>query len=112
MMTRAAETVDAIGQLTGPALRAGALEKSSLARRAVDLEHDLERDLLVRDAVVVHHAAADVPAVRQLLDVAAHDGLAVVVHPLDAVAEHLQSVALDKPDELATAVHARRRPRR
>ena len=84
MTTRAADTVDAIGQLTGPGRAAGASEKS---RRAVvpSISSMTSNGISCRDAVVVHHAAADVPAVRQLLDVAAHDGLAVVVHPLDAV---------------------------
>ena len=43
----AAETVDAIGQLTGPGRASGAFVKSSAAGGAVDLEHDLERDRLV-----------------------------------------------------------------
>ena len=41
----------------------------------------------------------DVAAVGQLLEAAAHDGLAVVVHARRALAEALESVTLDEPRE-------------
>ena len=50
---------------------------------------------LVGDAVGVHLAAPDVAAVGELVEPAAHDGLARGVHALDAVAEGLDAVALD-----------------
>src|SRR3954469_5231186 len=68
-------------------------------RRAVDLDRHLERHLVRRDPVVVHHALPDVTTVGNLLEVAAHDRLAVVEHALDRLLERRQAVPLDETDE-------------
>ena len=75
--------------------------------RAVDLDHDLEWHGRVVHAIGVHLSAADVAAIGQLLEPAAHDGLAVGVDARGALAEALESVPLDEPRQCrCTGAHA------
>ena len=98
--------------LIGPTVIGGRVRVVEADVRAVDLEDDLERDLVVGDPVVVHHAVPDVAAVGELLEVAPDDRLAVVEHPLDRLLEGRKPEALDDAEEARRARCGRSRPRR